>query len=71
MKSLFPLLVILDPCFFFAATFKLKKFNLQKDGFNLNCVGADVLYVRKGKDPHYEMLDTQLYSDIVDGRLKF
>lgn len=53
------------------ATFKLKKFNLQKEGFQLDCVGADLLYVRKGKDLiRYEVLDTQLYSDIVEGRLK-
>lgn len=48
-------------------TFKLKKVDLQKEGFNPSLVKDDI-YFRKGKT--FVPLTLELYSDIVFGKEK-
>lgn len=52
------------------ATFKLKKKDLQRDGFDKNLV-KDPLYIIDKKSRSYKELDDELFSEIMDGKMKF
>ncbi|CAB3361053.1 Hypothetical predicted protein [Cloeon dipterum] len=52
------------------STFKLKKFNLQKEGFNPANVGSDRLYFRVSKDGDFKELTSSLYEEIVAGKVQ-
>jgi solute carrier family 27 (fatty acid transporter), member 1/4 len=53
-----------------AATFKLKKFNLQKEGYDPSNVGSDHIFFRKNKNGDFVELTTDLYKDIVAGKVQ-
>lgn len=50
-------------------TFKLKKLDLQKDGFDPNNI-ADSLFYLSSKGM-YEKLDQNIYNQIVTGAIRF
>ena len=51
-------------------TFKLKKFRLQKQGYNPKEVDGERLYFLHPKTGRYEELDEGLYADIVHGNIR-
>ncbi|KAG8546659.1 hypothetical protein GDO81_030095 [Engystomops pustulosus] len=51
------------------STYKQYKMNLVKDGFNLFCI-KDPLYILDDEHRTYRPLDHQIYSDIMERRLK-
>ena len=51
-------------------TLKLKKADLQKDGFNPKNA-SDPLYLRHPETDEYVELSEQLYADVVSGRVRF
>jgi fatty-acyl-CoA synthase len=51
------------------STFKQRKIELQKDGFNPETI-KDPLYVRVPETGHYERLTPALFDDIVNEKLK-
>lgn len=50
-------------------TFKLKKVDLQRDGYDLNKV-EDKLYFYNGKLNKYEPLTKETYDSIINGKLR-
>lgn len=50
-------------------TFKLKKLDLQKEGYNINTVTDDIYYYNATLK-NYELLTQKVYSDIVNGKLR-
>lgn len=50
-------------------TFKLKKVDLQKDGFNVNKI-QDKLYVYDFKAKQYMLLTKDIYEDILSGKVR-
>lgn len=50
-------------------TFKLKKVDLQKDGYDINQV-QDKLYFYNAKLSKYEPLTKEIYDCIISGRLR-
>ncbi|XP_065331791.1 long-chain fatty acid transport protein 4-like [Cloeon dipterum] len=53
------------------STFKLKKFNLQNEGFDPAKVGNDTLYFRRARSLHFEELTQELYGEILSGKIRF
>lgn len=51
-------------------TFKLKKLDLQKEGFNPNLI-QDKLYYLNNKIGAYEMLTAEIYNRIINGEIRF
>lgn len=51
-------------------TFKLKKFNLQKEGYDPSNVGSDHIFFRKNKIGEFVELTANLYQDIVTGKVQ-
>ena len=56
-------------------TFKLKKFNLQKEGFDLSEIGkgsgcSDKLFFLHPNTGKYEALTTDLFNSIVNGLIR-
>jgi fatty-acyl-CoA synthase len=51
-------------------TFKLRKVELMKDGFDPARV-ADPLYWRNAESGRYEPLDARRYEEIASGAIKF
>ena len=52
-------------------TYKLKKVALAKDGFNLQNVGDDPIYVALPGKPGYQRLESgELYDKLVAGSLR-
>lgn len=49
-------------------TFKLKKIDLQNEGFNPNVI-KDKLYFRKGNS-EYVILTKEIYEDIMSGKIR-
>lgn len=49
-------------------TFKLKKVDLQKDGYDPNKIDDSLYYLQNGK---YVKLDKAAYDDIVNGQIRF
>lgn len=53
-------------------TFKLKKTDLRKEGFNpSNCKATDHLYYMDTKTGEYQPLTKQIYMDICRGKMRF
>lgn len=52
------------------ATFKLKKMDLQRDGFDKNII-KDPLYIIDKKSRSYVELKDEIFRDIVDEKMKF
>lgn len=50
-------------------TFKLKKVDLQRDGYDVNKV-EDKLYFYNGKLNKYEPLTKEIYDSIINGKLR-
>ena len=50
-------------------TFKLKKFNLQKEGFDPSLI-SDILYFLHPKTGTYEALTDELFNSIVTGAIR-
>lgn len=48
-------------------TFKLLKGELREQAFHLDSVGDDIIYVRKPRSKHYELLDAEFYQQLVAG----
>jgi len=53
----------------FVGTFKLKKMDYKKDGFN-PLVVKDKLFYLDPKTGEYEGLDMKAYTDIVTGQMR-
>lgn len=51
-------------------TFKLKKLDLQKEGFNPNVI-QDKLYYLNNKVGAYEPLNPDVYNRILNGEIRF
>jgi hypothetical protein len=51
-------------------TFKLKKFNLQKEGYDPSNVGSDHIFFRKNKNGEFVELTSSLYEDIITGKVQ-
>lgn len=56
--------------FIFLGTFKLKKNDYKKEGFN-PAVVKDVMYFLDPKSGEYELIDEGIYKDICSGRIRF
>ena len=65
-----PIFIRLRPEMEITGTFKLRKVDLVKDGFNPNTVG-DPLYVLDAETERYVPLDVAGYERIVSGGMKF
>jgi hypothetical protein len=52
------------------STFKHQKNDLVKQGFDLNNVGDDVVFVKDGETT-YTQLNASIMSEILEGRRKF
>lgn len=50
-------------------TFKLKKLDLQKEGFNPNQISDDLYYL--SSNGKYAKLDSEAYEKIINGKLRF
>jgi len=53
----------------FLGTFKLKKMDYKKDGFNPSVVN-DKLFYLDPRSGEYEELDLKAYTDIVTGQIR-
>ena len=53
----------------FLGTFKLKKFNLQREGFDPSVI-TDKLFFLHPKTGNYELLNMDLFNSIVTGTLR-
>lgn len=51
----------------FLATFKLKKIDLQKQGFDLQLCKGDPVYFWNSSTKGYSLLDSQMQKDIEAG----
>lgn len=59
-------------CFFFQGTYKLKKTDLQKQGFNPEFLkGGDRLFYWNPQNNSYEPLTKAIYVNIMEQKLKF
>ena len=65
-----PLFVRVQESMDTTGTLKLKKADLQKDGFNPKNA-SDPLYLRHPETDEYVELSEQLYADVVSGRVRF
>lgn len=50
-------------------TYKLKKVDLQKDGYNVNEI-EDKLYFYNAKLNKYEQLTKEIYDNIISGKVR-
>lgn len=50
-------------------TFKLKKTDLQKEGYNINEI-KDKVYILDPKEVNYVELTETIYNDVITGKLK-
>jgi fatty-acyl-CoA synthase len=64
-----PLFLRLRPQMEITGTFKLKKADLVKEGFDPNVID-DPLYWFDARDARYKALTQEVYADIVSGRVK-
>lgn len=55
---------------FYSGTFKLKKTDYVKAGFNPSAT-ADKLFYLDQKEQKYKVIDKAVYSDIVNGKIRF
>ena len=53
-----------------AGTFKLKKRDLQEEGFNPDIMGKDV-YIKDDTMKTYVMITHETYNNIVNGNMRF
>lgn len=53
------------------STFKHKKDDLVKDGFNPSAVGDDVLYFHNIAQGEYQLLTDSIYKSIIEGTIRF
>ena len=51
-------------------TFKLKKRDLQEEGFNPDMMGEDV-YIKDDTMKTYVMITQETYNNIVNGNMRF
>jgi fatty-acyl-CoA synthase len=65
-----PIFLRLSPRIDVTGTFKQRKMDLVRDGFDPSAI-ADPLYVMDPDSGAYERLTPQIYADIVEGRTKF
>ena len=65
-----PIFIRLRPEMEITGTFKLRKVDLVKEGFNPDVI-ADPLYVLDPDKERYVPLDAARYRDIVSGRVRF
>lgn len=63
-----PLFIRITPKIDLTASFKLSKFSLEKDGFNINHI-RDPLYYLDRKNKQYILMDQNSYDDIQNGRI--
>lgn len=63
-----PLFVRLLSTIDMTGTFKVKKVDLQKDGFNIHNLRNDFVYFYQNSK--YVRLDEELYSNIINGNIK-
>ena len=70
-----PLFVRLVKHLDLTGTFKLKKFNLQREGFDLSEIGKtgcnDKLFFLHPNTGNYEALTTDIFNSIVNGLIRF
>jgi len=64
-----PIFVRIRPEMEITGTFKLRKVELVKDGFDPDTI-SDPLYVLHNSNPEYAPLTAQVYADIVAGKIK-
>ncbi|XP_059094771.1 long-chain fatty acid transport protein 4-like isoform X2 [Tigriopus californicus] len=64
-----PLFVRLVDHFDITGTYKLKKFNLQREGFDPDQI-SDKMYFLNPKSGLYEALDAELFKNIVSGSIR-
>ncbi|HUJ03185.1 MAG TPA: long-chain-acyl-CoA synthetase [Rhizomicrobium sp.] len=64
-----PIFVRIRPEMEITGTFKLRKVELVKDGFDPDTI-SDPLYVLHNSNPEYVPLTAQVYADIVAGKIK-
>ena len=50
-------------------TFKLRKFNLQKEGFDPSII-SDKLFFLHPKTGKYEILNVELFNSIINGNIR-
>ena len=55
--------------FFWVGTYKMKKLDYQKEGFDIRKI-QDRMYVLK-EGNKYEILDESTYDSIMEGRVRF
>ena len=65
-----PIFIRLRPEMEITGTFKLRKVDLVKDGFDPNRI-SDPLYILDPESTRYVPLDPKRYDDLVSGRMKF
>ncbi|OTF73398.1 long-chain fatty acid transport protein 4-like protein, partial [Euroglyphus maynei] len=63
-----PIFIRIAPKIDLTASFKLSKFSLEKDGFNINHI-RDPLYYLDRKSKQYILMDQNIYDDIQNGRI--
>ncbi|XP_046912360.1 long-chain fatty acid transport protein 4 isoform X1 [Dermatophagoides farinae] len=63
-----PLFIRIAPKIDLTASFKLSKFSLEKDGFNISHI-HDPLYYLDRKSKQYIRMDQNVYDDIQNGRI--
>lgn len=51
-----------------AGTFKIQKTRLQREGYDPRLT-SDQIYVLNARASQYEVVDEELYSAIMDGRM--
>ena len=54
----------------FLGTHKLKKVDLQKEGFNVEKI-LDEVFMLDSKTKSYEKLDKETYNNILNGNVRF
>ena len=55
---------------FFLGTHKLKKVDLQKEGFNVEKI-LDEVFMLESKTKGYKKLDKETYNNILNGNVRF
>ena len=65
-----PMFLRLKPEMEITGTFKQRKVELVKEGFDPSAI-ADPLYWYNAATERYERLDAAAYADIISGRVKF
>ncbi len=55
---------------YFLGTFKLQKFNLQKDGFDIEGV-SDPIFVLNSTKKSYQPLNIETFKQIMQGNYRF